>query len=197
MIFLPKCAQCLKHIRHFLIILKQYALQYWNNCYTSLRKRPVSMYKKTGKETPEFLMPTILSNAFLTYNGFDGFLPEFGDVIVLQEKLFQASELSESSRGHPFNVAMWQVEAHQLWNHFKGIGFHFLERIALQMQRTQVGNVWNGKIKLEVRLMYLVLNTWWRYTWIHDCKWPHCRILWKIWTVSKPEWNESILDFCS
>ena len=97
----------------------------------------------------------VLLAKLLTFNGFDGFLPEFGDVIVLQEKLFQASELSKSSRGHPFYVAVWQVEAHQLWNHLKGIGLHFLERIPLQMQRTQVGNVCKENTKV-----YFMLNTY-------------------------------------
>ena len=132
-----------------------------------LRKRPVSMYQKRGKEKKKERKSWIF-NAFraaegvvskalllLTFNGFDGFLPEFGDVIVLQEKLFQASELSKSSRGHPFYVAVWQVEAHQLWNHLKGIGLHFLERIALQMQRTQVGNVCKENTKV-----YFMLNTY-------------------------------------
>ena len=137
---------------------------HWHNCYMLLRKRPVSMYQKRGKkERKSWIFNAfraaegVVSKALLllTFNGFDGFLPEFGDVIVLQEKLFQASELSKSSRGHPFYVAVWQVEAHQLWNHLKGIGLHFLERIALQMQRTQVGNVCKENTKV-----YFMLNTY-------------------------------------
>ena len=90
-----------------------------------------------------------LPKKYITCDGLDSFLPQFWDVIVLQKKLFEAGELCECLSGHPFNVAVWQVEADQLWNHLESIGLHFLQGIPIQVERPQVRNIWKKKIILR------------------------------------------------